>query len=464
MEKKEFLKSIKVCGKKLNIAETAKNLVFSLSVGAVVGILFQIIAFCTPFYRANMCSLLALLIAVLTALLISVLHRKSLYQAALYMDSFGFQERIVTAYEHLDEDGEMVELQRRDAMKRLQAGRECIKVPLFKDWKAPVIMCLLLVAMVSLMFVPSDMKRLAEELHMVREEAEEKEEEIKEVLDEMETLTQESLTPEQLAALQEMMESLQASMQEYQNADSMEMVETANQKLDYKYHNMQSQMENMIAQQMLSSGATASFQSMEAMRELAERMQELGDAGLQEGATSLADNQGQDGEQSGDGQDGNQSGNQQNQGQNGQNGQNGNQQGNGQNGQSSNGQGNSNGQGQGQGNGQGQSQGQGQGQANSSSQGEGNGNGRGEGSGSAPHDYVSIPNEIADTGNLAGNANGHENSDYFRTQNGLSWEGNHVSHEAVIGSYEKNAYEGIAAGKYPSGMEEVIKDYFASFN
>jgi hypothetical protein len=39
-----------------------------------------------------------------------------------------------------------------------------------------------------------------------------------------------------------------------------------------------------------------------------------------------------------------------------------------------------------------------------------------------------------------------------------------VSHEAVIGSYEKNAYEGIAAGKYPSGMEEVIKDYFASFN
>ena len=65
---------------------------------------------------------------------------------------------------------------------------------------------------------------------------------------------------------------------------------------------------------------------------------------------------------------------------------------------------------------------------------------------------------------MSGNASDHEDSDYFRTQNGLSWEGNHVSHEAVIGSYEKNAYEGIAAGRYPSGMEDVIKDYFASFN
>ena len=36
--------------------------------------------------------------------------------------------------------------------------------------------------------------------------------------------------------------------------------------------------------------------------------------------------------------------------------------------------------------------------------------------------------------------------------------------DAVIGSYEQSAYEGIAAGKYPSGMEDVIKNYFASFN
>ena len=69
-----------------------------------------------------------------------------------------------------------------------------------------------------------------------------------------------------------------------------------------------------------------------------------------------------------------------------------------------------------------------------------------------------------DSENLMGNAGNHENSDFFRAQNGLSWEGEHISHEAVIGSYEQNAYEGISAGKYPSGMEEIIKEYFASFN
>lgn len=453
MERKEFLRSIQTCRGKLNRAELIKNLVFSFCVGAGVGILFQIVAFVVPFYWANCYSLMALVVGALTAIIISFCKRKSLYQAALYMDSFGFRERIVTAYEHLDEEGEMVGLQREDAMKQLQAHKERIKVPLLKSRKALSIMCLLLLTMVVMMFIPSEMKKQAAELHMVREEAKEKEQELEEVLEEMEELAQESLTPEQLAALQEMMESLQSSMQEYQNAESMEMVETANQKLDYKYDNMQQQLADMSA--LMQSGANISPQSIQAMQEMAERLQELGENPGMNGTPSLAGNQGQNGEQSGNDQNGeNSNGQEQNQG----NSPNGNGQGQGtENGQ---GGGAGNGQGQGQGNGQGN----GQGQGNSPGNGAGGGNGRGEGSASTPHDYVSIPNEIMDSGNLTGVANGHEDSDFFRTQNGFSWEGNHVSHEAVIGSYEQNAYEGIAAGKYPSGMEEVIKEYFASFN
>ena len=90
--------------------------------------------------------------------------------------------------------------------------------------------------------------------------------------------------------------------------------------------------------------------------------------------------------------------------------------------------------------------------------------GRGDGGGSMPHDYVSIPNTVADSGNLTGNADSHELSEYFRAQTGLNWEGAHTSYEAAIGSYEQNAYEGSAAGRYPSGMENIIKEYFSSFN
>lgn len=462
METKAFLKKIRMCQRKLNMAEFVKVLLLSMMVGSGMGILFQSVAFCIPFYYASHYSGLAMLTSVITAIIVAVCRRKSLLQTALYMDSFGFKERIVTACEHLEEEGEMVIRQRKDACEHLEKYGERIKVPLISGWKKPVLAVSFLLIMMVLMMIPSEVKKQAKEMHLLKKEVQEKEEEIKEVLDELEKveeLAEEILTPQQLAALQEMMESLQAAMQEYSQVENEEMLKSANGKMDYKYHNMSNQLSDMAS--MLQNGANISTQSLQAMQELAAEMQELSN-GSMGGNTGLAGNQGLNGEQNNGNNGSNQSGNQQNQG-NGANGQGENNQNSGQNGQNSqngngqNGQGN-NGNGQGQGSGQGQSNGSGQGNGN----GGGNGSGRGEGNGAAPHDYVSIPNEIADSGNLSGNATNHEDSDYFLTRDGLSWKGSHVSHEAVMGSYEKNAYEGIAAGKYPSGMEEVIKEYFTS--
>ena len=165
---------------------------------------------------------------------------------------------------------------------------------------------------------------------------------------------------------------------------------------------------------------------------------------------------GQSGDGQGDGQ-GNQSGD----GNGSQGGQSGDGQGSGQGGQSGNG-GSGDGSG---GNGNGSS-GDGSGGNGNGSSGDGNGTGNGRGTGSAniERDYISVPGAIADVGNLNGNASNHDNSEFFLAPNGMTWEGTHVSHEQVIGSYEQNAYEGIATGQYPTGMEDVIKEYFASFN
>ena len=94
----------------------------------------------------------------------------------------------------------------------------------------------------------------------------------------------------------------------------------------------------------------------------------------------------------------------------------------------------------------------------------GSGGGRGTGSSDAAHDYVSIPNATGDDASLTGNKNGAQDSDYYRQQNGLAWEGDHVDYSSVIGEYTDSAYEGIANGKYPSGMESVIRDYFENLN
>lgn len=418
MDKKEFLKAVQACRRKMNIASFMEKTVSALSIGAAAGILFQAAAFFVPLYYAGLYAGLALFFAFLTAALISVVKRISMEQAALRMDSFGFEERIVTAHENLMKDGTLIALQRADAMRQLKAHGDRIKVPLFPAGKRLIVLVGLAVVLTGLAIVPSKTKEYAKELHSLREEIKEKEDEVEEVVDALEQLAQEELTPEQQAEIQDMIESLQNSLSAYHQASSEEMAQAASEKLNYKYENIHTQLSAMA--QSMQNSASVSGATVESMEAMAQKLREMSGQELAAGNGS------------GKGQ-------------------------NGQNGKSGSG-GESDGQGDGNGNGDGSGQGDGSGN------GDGNGQGRGTGSSSNQHDYVSIPNAIADNGNLTGNAVDHDASAYFYAQNGLSWEGTHMSHEAVIGSYEQNAYEGIAAGKYPSGMEDIIKEYFSNFN
>ena len=435
MEQREFVKAIRNCRRRLNLAGFLRKLVTALTIGAAAGILFQAASFVIPLYYAGSYAVLALVLALIAAAVTAYVKRTGMEQAALVMDSFGFDERIVTAYGNLDKEGAFVALQRADAMGQLQAHRDKIRITLLSPWKRTGVSAGLLAVLLVLALVPSEMKERAEELHRVREDAKEKVQEIEEVVEALEQLDQaEELTPEQQALLQEMIESLQASQEEYRQLSSDEMMRAAAEKLEYRYENMGSQLAGLA--QSLQNGAAVSSVTAESMQALAEKMQEMGSAQLAKGNAGQSGNGGQNGQGGQSGQDGS-SGSGQNGsgGQPAQSGQNGDGGQSGQNGSS------------GQGDGSGQ-----------------NGSGRGTGTASTPHDYVSIPNDIADSGNLTGNAVDHDASEYFHAQNGLSWEGTHMSHEAVIGHYEQNAYEGIAAGKYPSGMEEVIKEYFSNFD
>lgn len=435
MEEREFLKMIRACRRRMHIADLMKKSVCALSIGAGAGIILQIAALFVSLYYADLYTLLAFLLAELAAVLVMFVKRTTMEQAALRMDGFGFEERIITAYEHIGEEGSLVGLQREDAMKQLRKHKDRIHIPIMPSLKRMALLLMLVMVVTGLSRFPSGAKDRAGELHDIREEAREKEDEIEEFVENLEQLAQEELTMEQQEALREMQESLESSLSEYQQAVSEDMLAAASQKLDYKYENMSGQLSDII--QDLQNGAGVSVASADAMQELADRLKKMRDNRLARGGgfeNGLAGSDGDDrtGQNGGDG--------------NGQSGQGG-------DGSSQSGQGGS-----GDGNGQ-----NGNGQ-NGQGEGGGPGNGRGEGGSSTPHDYVSIPNAVADSGNLTGNAGSHETSEYFRAQTGLTWEGEHTSYEAVIGSYEQNAYEGIAADRYPSGMEDIIKEYFAGFN
>lgn len=461
MEQKEFLKTIQAYRRRLNLATFIKYSVFALSVAVAAGILIQAAALVIPLYYVNLYTLLILLNGELAAVTVWILRRISLKQAALVMDSFGFAERIVTAYENLTQKGTLVEMQRKDAMQQLRAHKDRIQIALLPSWKKIVLLFGLSAAMTGLGLTPSAQKENAKELHQLKTEAKEKVQEITEVVDSLGELGQktEEITQEQQAALQQMMESLQSSLVEYQQAQSKEMMKAAQSKLNYKYENISSELYNMAqnlpsnASEMLTEEA---LQYMESMQEAAQQIQDLNGSELAQG---IPFSNGFNGEiNQGDAVKGNSDNASEGSNGSGSGGQN---SGNGQNqdgGTSQDGE-LSQGDGTGQGSSSGDNGNNGQGQDNENSA----SSGRGTGSSNAEHDYVSVPNRIADGSNLAGNASSHADSTYFRAQSGISWEGEHISHEAVIGSYKENAYEGIAAGKYPSGMEEIIKEYFASF-
>lgn len=446
MEQREFLKIIRAYRRRMHIADFLRKSVFALSIGAGAGILFQAVAFLVPLYYADLYMVLAFLLAEMSVVVVMLVRRTTMEQAALEMDGFGFEERIVTAYENLDREGTLIGLQREDALRQLREHKDRIRLPLFPSLRRNVLLLFLVALSVGLSLLPSAAKDRAGELNGIREEAQEKEEEIEEIIEALEQLGQEELTKEQQETLREMTESLESSLSEYQQAVSETMLAAASQKLNYKYENIGSQLSDLI--QELQNGAGVSVVSADSMMEMAERLKksemslargEGSGTGQRDGGGSDQSGQGSNGDgngQSGQGGDGDR---------NGQGGQGGNGDGNGQSGQNGNGSGSGNGQ-----NGQGESG--------------GSGNGRGDGGSSTPHDYISVPNAVADSGNLSGNVGGHETSEYFRAQNGLNWEGAHTSYEEVIGSYEQNAYEGIAAQRYPSGMEDIIKEYFAGFN
>lgn len=425
MEQREFLKIIRAFRRRMSIADFFNKSVFALSIGALAGIFFLAAAIFVPLYYAGLYMILALILAELSVFVVMLVKQTTMEQAALRIDGFGFEERIVTAYEHLDKEGTLIELQREDAMEQLKEHKDRIQIPLCPSFKRVALLFLLLAFALGLSLIPSAAKDRAGELHSLKEEVKEKEEEIEKVMEALEQLRQEDLTKEQQEALQEMAESLESSLSEFQQVVSEEMLIAASQKLDYKYDIMNAQLSDII--QDLQDGAGVSIASADVMQEMADQLKKMNGMKPSQGEGSQTGQGGADG----NGQQGQEGGDDGGNGQVGQDGQSGQSGQGGQNGQDGDG---------------------------------GPGNGRGTGSSSTPHDYVSVPNAIADSGNLTGNVGNHDTSEYFRAQNGLNWEGEHTSYEAVIGSYEQNAYEGIAADKYPSGMEDIIKEYFASFN
>jgi len=441
--KKYLRKQIKKCRMKMNIAGLIDSGILYAAVGGIFGILCELVSLVRQFYYVNMAAGMCFGVGLLSGIGYAVYKRADMKQAAGRLDSFGLKERMLTAYENMEDEDEFAQMQRQDALIHYNQIRDQIRIPLLPDRKHILALLVSAAAVIGMSFIPSPVREQARLHHQVQEQAKEEQEELEELLEALEGVDMESLTEEQRAQLQELVDAMKLSQEELAKANSWESLASSMEKLDYKYQQAAQSLENLAAQ--MNNPGEAGIADAEAMAKAAANRN--GQQLASSGATASSGTQGGSSKE-GEGQgEGNGSGNGEGEGQGGENGN-----------------GSGEGEGQGEGNGSGSGEGSGQGEGNGSGSGEGSGNGRGTGSSDAAHDYVSIPNAVADDPSLTSNKNGEQDSDYYRQQNGLAWEGDHVDYSSVIGEYTDSAYEGIANGRYPSGMESVIRDYFENLN
>ena len=472
-ERKELLQAIRRSRRKLNIAKLIDTCVFCLAYAGVAAIVLEAVSLWIPFYYVHLCVGIVIGIALIVGIIYVVIKRTSMREAAQQIDTFGLKERVQTAYEQMADESPLAGMQRHDAAEQLQKKLDAkqIRIRLLPSRRHLAAAFLSLAVAAALAFVPSQARELANTRHAIHQEAKEKQKELSELADAIEKMDTSELTDEQKARLAELKEALDCSMQELARADSKEALDAAQSKLGFKYEQTsQSLME--LADALSKDGKAALEQIAEMARAAAEANGQSSAQGNSQSGTQSASNGSASGTPGtsngntgntgdGSGENGQNSGNSSNG--NGSNGNGSN--GNSSNGNSSNGNGsNGSNSGNGDGSGNGSGTGNGSGSGNGNGDGGGSGSGRGTGSGGGRHDYVSVPNATGNDDNLTGNKTGNENGDSYRAQNGMVWEGDHVSLDSVISDYTKDAYEGLSSGKYPSGMEDVIKDYFKNLS
>lgn len=448
---KYLLDEIKKCRRKMNLAKAIDRGILCAAVGGIAGIFCEAVSLFLPFYHVHQIAVLCFLAGFIAGVCHAIYRRADMKKAAGRLDSYGLKERMLTACENLGKRDDFALLQRQDAYRHYERVRGEIRISITPDRRHVLALLVATVTAVGIGVIPSPVREQAEVTHQVKEEAKEEKAELEELLDALEGVDMESLTEVQKAELQELLDTMELSREELAGADSWESLSAATGRLDYKYQ--------QAAQSLNGLAGQLKYPDMAGVADAEALAKALADAAEQNGQQMVSAGAASGNPDGGDGQNG----------ESGQGGASGS--GNGQNGNNNAGGGDSQGGedgsdgggGQGGEGGQGEEGGSGR-ESGENGQGSGTGGGRGTGSSDTAHDYVSIPGALADDSSLTGNKSGDQGSDYYRQQNGLAWEGDHVEYSSVIGEYTDSAYEGIANGRYPSGMEAVIRDYFENLN
>lgn len=515
MEEKRYIyRFLKRARKRLSLGILVKVLPAALAAGFGVGAGINLAALLWPVYGAFWISIAALMAAAGVGLIIAVIHFPDRRKTAREVDKRGLKERLTT----------FVELETMDSEKEESAWREWQARNTYEavktyDLKAAIPIrisgrqiCLL--ACTAVVFavaavLPSPNKELAAVRHEQKAEAAAKIEKLAKADEELEELKMaEQFSAKELEEIEELQEIIKKTQKELAAAETAEELSKAMERLETKttqslFENRQTQaekkasalrknVEELWKQSEKTADLTDSLNSEEVLKAMEELLEELAGELSDKELTALAEQLAQLKESFSAGSvtaeqltgllEGLENASLSNSTANqlakimeetagvslleqtsafvqaGQS-ENGNALGNGNSTGNLSGNGTGNGTGNGSGNGNGQSGGIGGGKNQGSQKGIQKENDR---AGNSEQVMLS-GRELGEDENLTGQSGSGESYKSIGGQ-GLTWSGEKVNYDAIIGEYTKKAYARMENNEVPKGMEEIVKGYFEGIN
>lgn len=501
--------------------ELVQDLFLCISAGVFLGAVLEVISLFVPWYSVHYWAAGAVSAGAAAAFILALCRCPSEHRAAMILDRTGLKERTVTALELSGDDSLFAELQKKDTLEKLSGVRLHRQLPMGITWKRPCLLAAMGILFTVTCLLPSPAKAKAKDMHKVEKQAEEQIEKVEKVREE---LKKDKQAGEQAKEYETLLDSIQKELKE---ADSREALEKALERAGYKLNQAAEQAENKTAKDRMNQlslslnpdqgSKTANGQDKTGMQQMADlqkaaeeaeeqlkKLQEAGDlsnlseeelaaarealeklanmadnqelaSSLQSAASQIASGAAAAGNlasaqaavsalknaaasqlASAGGQSGSGNPNAGNSG-------------SGNNGNSGSGtSGNGNGTGSGNGSGSGSGNGNGNGAGSGSGSGTGTGWNYGSKNGKEKDityngEMVSVPGGTGDDENLTGRQN--EGTSYvIQGGDSLTWSGNSVDYNQVIGEYSKQALSQISNSDYPAGVQDIVKSYFEELN
>lgn len=502
---KEILDFIIKSGRRIKLNFLISKVLMGLQVSLILNLIIFVIALFIPFESCYRLSFGAVNLAIFISILWGIIKGPKQKEIALFADSKGLKERVITALEFIGDESEIAIAQKKDTVKSIKTYDFKRNLPIKIEKKEIYKIIIFIILCIVIILIPTGPKKEAEKLREFtnskneivnkidkEEEKIEKEtdltkeekEELKKILKEAKKDLKEINKKEDINKLMDRLDKKFEEMKEKTNSEKKkELVDDLKKNLVESQKNEQAKEalknfndinkslnKNKTGKELLEALKTGDKEALEnKLKALNESLQNLSDKekselsnALKEAAANLTDEelkdlleQASDKVLDGEIDPSELSGALTS--------------------LKTKSDGNSNG---GSGNkavakanGNGNSSGSGQGNGSGSGSGSGNGTGGGWNTGSkngkentsAPNigEQVFIPGrQVGSDENLKGDKNSNGTSQSIETQKGLNLNGEKKDYNSVVGDYSKEEIDSMNSSSLPDHLQDVVKDYF----